>query len=124
MMQWMKDIDWPAWIGTLILIVGFREAAVWIATQFDKPGLGNLIGLLSLLVVLFTWRKFKKIPPRMVDVNNKLMKESAFAFLPISAGSLIMLVYMGKEIPLLLVVLCVSTLLPLWVYAKMAKRWL
>ena len=60
----------------------------------------------------------------MVDVNNKLMKESAFAFLPISAGSLVMLVYMGNEIPLFLLVLCLSTLIPLWIYAKMAKRWL
>ena len=123
-MQWIKEIDWPAWIGTLVLIVGFREASVGIATQFGKPELGNLIGLLSLLAVLFTWRKFKKIPTRMVDVNNKLMKESAFAFLPISAGSLVMLVYMGNEIPLFLLVLCLSTLIPLWIYAKMAKRWL
>ena len=123
-MQWMKEIDLPAWIGTLILIIGFREAAVWITTQFGKPELGNLVGLLSLLAVLFTWRKFKKIPARMVDVNNKLMKESAFAFLPISAGSLMMLVYMGAELPLFLIVLCISTLIPLWVYAKLAKRWL
>lgn len=123
-MQWIKEIDWPAWIGTLILIIGFREASVWIMTQWNKPELGNLVGLLSLLIVLFAWRKFKKLPARMVDVNNKLMKESAFAFLPVSAGSLMMLVYMGSEIPLFLVVLCVSTLIPLWVYAKMAKRWL
>lgn len=123
-MQWIRKIDWPAWIGTLILIIGFREGAVWLTTQFAKPELGNLVGLLSLLAVLFTWRKFKKIPTRMVDVNNKLMKESAFAFLPISAGSLVMLVYMGSEIPLFLIVLCVSTLIPLWIYAKMAKRWL
>ncbi len=40
-----------------------------------------------------------KLPARLVDTNNKIMKESAFAFLPISAGSLIMLVQMGKEIP-------------------------
>lgn len=124
MMQWIKTIDWPAWIATLVLIIGFREAAVWVTTQLGKPELGNLVGLLSLLIVLFTWRKFKKVPSRMVDVNNKIMKESAFAFLPISAGSLMMLVYMGHEIPLFLLVLCLSTLIPLWVYAKMAKKWL
>ena len=59
-----------------------------------------------------------------IYTNNKIMKESAFAFLPISAGSLIMLVQMGKEIPLFLIVMFISTLIPLWVYAKMAKRWL
>lgn len=123
-MQWIKSVDWPAWIGVIILIIGFREASVWITTQLDRPELGNLVGLLSLLAVLFLWRKFKNIPTRIVDVNDKIMKESAFAFLPISAGSLVMLVHMGKEIPLFLVVLTVSTLIPLWIYAKMAKRWL
>ena len=123
-MQWIKSVDWPAWIGVLVLIVGFREGAVWLMTRLEKPELANLIGLVSLLVVLLTWRKFKTLPTRLVDVNNKIMKESAFAFLPISAGSLVMLFHMGKEIPLFLVVLTLSTLLPLWIYAKMAKRWL
>lgn len=123
-MQWIKSVDWPAWIGVVVLIIGFREASVWITNQLNRPELGNLVGLLSLLAVLFLWRKFKSIPTRIVDVNNKIMKESAFAFLPISAGSLVMLVHMGKEIPLFLMVLTVSTLIPLWIYAKMAKRWL
>lgn len=123
-MNWMTRIDWPAWIGTLVLIIIFREAAVWIMTALNHPELGNLVGLLSLLVVLFVWRRFGKIPSRLVDTNNKIMKESAFAFLPISAGALMMLVHMGQKIPVFLFVLCFSTLLPLWVYAKMAKRWL
>ena len=38
------------------------------------------------------------------------MKESAFAFLPICAGSLIMLVHLGKEIPVFLFILTLSTL--------------
>ncbi len=124
MMQRMKTIDWPAWIGTIVLIIGFREGSVWLMTQLNHPELGNLVGLLSLLLVLFAWRRFGTLPTRVVDVNNKIMKESAFAFLPISAGALVMLVHMGKEIPLFLLVLTLSTLIPLWVYAKMAKRWL
>ena len=123
-MSRIKHIDWPAWIGTLLLIIVFREASVWIMTQFNHPELGNLVGLLSLLAVLFTLRKLSKIPARLVDTNNKIMKESAFAFLPISAGSLIMLTHMGKQIPIFLIVLFISTLIPLWLYAKMAKRWL
>ena len=123
-MSRIKHIDWPAWIGTLLLLIVFREASVWIMTQFTHPDLGNLVGLLTLLAVLFTWRKLSKIPARLVDTNNKIMKESAFAFLPISAGSLIMLTHMGKQIPIFLIVLCISTLIPLWLYAKMAKRWL
>ncbi|MGL6034661.1 MAG: hypothetical protein ACRC0N_06290, partial [Acinetobacter johnsonii] len=31
---------------------------------------------------------------------------------------------LGSEIPMFLVVLFVSTLIPLWVYAKMSKKWL
>ena len=123
-MSRIKHIDWPAWIGTLLLIIVFREASVWIMTQLNHPELGNLVGLLGLLAVLFTWRKLSKIPARLVDTNNKIMKESAFAFLPISAGSLIMLTHMGKQIPIFLIVLFISTLIPLWLYAKMAKRWL
>ncbi|MGQ0473958.1 MULTISPECIES: hypothetical protein [Acinetobacter] len=123
-MNWIKHIDWPAWIGTLLLIIVFREASVWLMTQLDHPELGNLVGLISLLITLFAWRYFGKIPARLVDTNNKLMKESAFAFLPISAGALIMLMHMGQKIPAFMLVLCLSTLLPLWIYAKMAKCWL
>lgn len=123
-MEWIKTLDWKAWIGTISLIILFREGAVWLMSQFNHPELGNLVGLLSLLAVLLLWRKFKTIPSRLVDTNNKIMKESAFAFLPISAGSLLMLMHMGKEIPLFLTVLVVSTLIPLWIYAKMAKKWL
>ena len=111
-MDKIKSIDWTAWVITLLLIIGFREGSVVVMRAFGHPELGNLVGLISLLIILLIWR------------NNKIMKESGFAFLPICAGSLIMLVHMGKEIPLFLFVLVVSTLIPLWVYAKMAKRWL
>ena len=93
-------------------------------TQFHHPELGNLLGLISLLLSLVLWRNLHKLPSRLVDTNNKIMKESAFAFLPISAGSLLMMTHLGSEIPMFLVVLFVSTLIPLWVYAKMSKKWL
>ena len=123
-MDRLKQIDWLAWVATIALIIVFREGAVLIMGSFNHPELGNLAGLISLLIVLFIWRKFKKVPNRLVDTNNKIMKESGFAFLPICAGSLMMLVHMGKEIPLFLLVLVISTLIPLWIYAKMAKHWL
>ena len=123
-MDWFKRIDWHIWIATIILIVAFREGALWLMTQFSHPELGNLVGLMSLLIVLSLWRFFGHIPSNLIETNNKIMKESAFAFLPISAGSLIMLVHMGEKIPTFLIVLFISTLIPLWVYAKIAKRWL
>ncbi len=123
-MDWIKTLDWKAWVGTIALIIIFREASVWLMGQFNHPELGNLVGLISLLIVLSLWRKFNKISVRLVDTNNKIMKESAFAFLPISAGSLLMLKHLGEEMPMFLVVLFISTLIPLWVYAKMSKKWL
>ena len=123
-MDWIKTLDWKAWVGTIALIILFREASVWLMGQFNHPELGNLVGLISLLIVLSLWRKFNKISVRLVDTNNKIMKESAFAFLPISAGSLLMLKHLGEEMPIFLVVLFISTLIPLWVYAKMSKKWL
>ena len=123
-MDWIKTLDWKAWVGTIALIIIFHEASVWLMGQFNHPELGNLVGLISLLIVLSLWRKFNKISVRLVDTNNKIMKESAFAFLPISAGSLLMLKHLGEEMPIFLVVLFISTLIPLWVYAKMSKKWL
>ena len=120
----MKEIDWTAWFCTILLIIVFREGAVAITTVFHHPELGNLVGLISLLATLLIWRRFRKISNRLIDTNNKIMKESAFAFLPISAGSLLMMTHLGSEIPMFLVVLFVSTLIPLWVYAKMSKKWL
>ncbi|MCU4582385.1 hypothetical protein KTJ32_15425 [Acinetobacter gyllenbergii] len=123
-MKKMKNIDWTAWFGTIFLIIVYREGAVAITQALGHPELGNLVGLISLLITLLIWRRFKKISNRLIDTNNKILKESGFAFLPICAGSLIMLVHMGKEIPAFLFILTFSTLLPLWIYAKMAKRWL
>ena len=120
----MKNIDWKALLCVCFCIVIYRETAVWLMTQLNHPELGNLVGLFALLFSLIIWRRFGHIPLRLIDANNLIMKESAFAFLPICAGSLIMLMHMGAVIPLFLLVLCVSTLIPLWLYAKMAKRWL
>ena len=123
-MNWIKNINWRAWFSTLALIIIFRESAVALMSYFKHPELGNLVGLISLLIVLLLLRRFKSIPMHIVDTNNKIMRESAFAFLPICAGSLFTLVHMGKEIPIFVMILILSTLIPLWIYAKMAKRWL
>lgn len=117
-------IDWSALLATMILIVSVREIAVWVMSLLGYPKLGNLIGLASLLVILIAVRYFASISPRLVEANNRIMKDGLFAFLPTSGGSLFILMVMGAEIPMFLVVLLVSTLIPMWVYAKMAKKWL
>lgn len=117
-------IDWSALLATMVLIVSVREIAVWVMSLLGYPKLGNLIGLASLLVILIGVRYFASISPRLVEANNRIMKDGLFAFLPTSGGSLFILMVMGAEIPMFLVVLLVSTLIPMWVYAKMAKKWL
>lgn len=119
-----SKFDWSALVFTLALIIVVRESAVWFMGLFGHPELGNLIGLGTLLLILIIWRKFKPLPLRMIDANARIMKESAFAFLPISAGAVLMLITMGKTIPAFLFVMTVSTLIPLWIYAKISKRWL
>lgn len=121
--MWRK-YDWLAIAATLLLIIVIRESCVWFMAKFHHPELGNLLGLILLLAILLIWRRIKPLPIRMLDANAHILKESALAFLPISAGSIIMLGKLGHELPAFLLVLCVSTLLPLWVYARIAKRWL
>lgn len=127
-MQWItlrwRHFDWTALLITLTLIVIVRESSVWLMAQFGHPELGNLLGLLALLTVLVLWRRIKPLPIRLLDANTYIMKESAFAFLPISAGAILMLIHMGQELPWFLFILVFSTLLSLWVYAQLAKRWM
>lgn len=122
-MLWNK-YDWPALLATLALIVLIRESCVWLMGVFGHPELGNLLGLLLLLAILVAWRKIKPLPIRMLDATTHIMKESAFAFLPVSAGSIIMLAHLGQELPWFLFILVFSTLASLWLYAQLAKRWL
>ncbi|MDO4224166.1 MAG: hypothetical protein Q4D05_09205 [Acinetobacter sp.] len=119
-----KNIDYPAWIGTIALIILFREASVWITSQFGHPELGNLLGLIALLIVLSTVRVLWSIPARLIDTTNKLMRESGFAFVPQAAGSCFAIFVLGDDLLLFVIILLVSTLLPLWGYAKLAKRFL
>ena len=116
--------DWSALLLTILLIIVVREFSVWLMSLFGHPELGNLIGLGLLLIGLILVRRFGAIPLRMIDANAYLMRESALAFLPIAGGSILMLFVMGEEIPLFLFVMVFSTLVPLWIYAKLAKRWL
>jgi putative effector of murein hydrolase LrgA (UPF0299 family) len=116
--------DWSAIAATLSLVIMVRESCVWLMAKFHHPELGNLLGLLLLLAILLVWRRFKPLPIRMLDANAHILKESALAFLPISAGSIIMLGTLGHELAPFLFILCFSTLFPLWLYARVAKRWL
>ena len=120
--RWAR-IDWIALLSTLALIILIRESAVVAMRLFGHAELGNLAGLVFFLAVLLLWRRHRPLPIRLIDANTRIMKESALAFLPISAGALLMLLHLGKELPWFLFILIFSTLFSLWLYAQLAKRW-
>lgn len=117
-------IDWIGLLLTVALIIVVRESAVWLMSHFNHPELGNLVGLFGLLIGLIIYQRIKPLSPRLLDANARLMKESALAFLPIAAGAGVMLNRLGAELPWVMAVMLISTLIPLWGYARLAKRWL
>jgi len=120
----MRQIDWPALALTLLLIICIRETSVWLMGHLHHPELGNLFGLFWLRAMLLLYKRRWALPSRMLDANARIMKESALAFLPIAAGAGSMLYSLGHELPAFLCVLLLSTLPPLWLYARLARRWL
>lgn len=120
----IRDIDWPALLLTLAMVVMVREVAVWIMAQVHHPELGNLVGLFALLMGLLMLKRWRPLSQRLLDANMRIMKESALAFLPIAAGAGSMMVALGGELWAFLGVLILSTVLPLWLYARLAKHWL
>lgn len=119
-----SNIDWTALILTIGLIVVVRESAVWLMDLVGHRELGNLVGLFALLAALLIYKHFRPLSSRLLDANTRIMKESALAFLPIAAGAGVMLQRLGHELPWVVLIMLVSTLLPLWLYARFAKRWL
>lgn len=119
-----SNIDWIALLCTIALIVLVRESAVWLMDQLGHRELGNLVGLFGLLAGLLIYKHFRPLSSRLLDANTRIMKESALAFLPIAAGAGVMLERLGAELPWVVLIMLVSTVLPLWLYARFAKRWL
>lgn len=120
----MRTLDWPALALTLILIMVIRETSVWLMGLLHHAELGNLFGLFWLLAMLLCIKTRWALPQRLIDANARIMKDSALAFLPIAAGAGSMLYGLGHELGAFLLVLTLSTLPALWLYARLAKRWL
>lgn len=120
----LSNIDYVAWFGTIALVVVYREVSVWITGLFNHPELGNLLGLIALLITLSIVRIYSTIPVRLIDTTNKLMRESGFAFVPQSAAACFAIFLLGDEFGWFVLILFLSTLIPLWLYAKIAKKWL
>ncbi len=119
-----KTLTRPALLLVVALVVVVRESAVALARAFGHPSLGNLLGMFALLVGLLWYKRRCGLPVRLVEGGNRLMKDSALAFLPIAAGAIVLMGQMGAAVWGIVLVMTVSTLLPLWAFARLARRWL
>ena len=108
----------------IALVVGCRELAYALMNQVSHPELGNLAGLFLLLSIMLIWKKVYTIPTSLIFASSRLMKESAFAFLPVCVGSLIMLFHLQDSFLIFLGILIFSTLIPLWGYALLSKKYI
>lgn len=109
-------------ISTIFLVILFRESSFFFMNYLEHPELSNLTGLFLLLICLVIYGKFKGIRSSLINANQLIMKESVFAFLPVCVGSLIMLFHLEDSLYLFLSVLVISTLLPLFLFALVAKK--
>ncbi len=117
--------DWKMLIIVAIIIIFIRETSVWLMTLVGYANLGNLFGLFLLLGFALAYRHFKgDIPTRIVVANSKILKEGIFAFLPICAGVGILLSNLGNDTFKIVFIMLISTLIPLWLYAYLVKKWL
>ncbi len=117
--------DWRLLLVVMLLIVLIREGCVWLMAQFGYANLGNLVGLFLLLGLALVYRHMSgRIPTRLVAANAMILKESLFAFLPICAGTGLLILHLGQEGVRILAIMTVCTLFSLWLYARLAKRWL
>ncbi len=115
-------------VATLVFVIIVRETCVIIFQPLGLGSASNLIGMIVMLVILLTWR-FRRgwhngLPLWLTNSSNIWLKDSGFAFLPISAGAGLLLFGLGEELWRILAILAISTCLPLWAFAHLAERWL
>ncbi len=119
------DFDWKMLLIVAIIIIFIRETSVWLMTLVGYENLGNLVGLFLLLGFALAYRHFKgDIPNRIVVANSRILKEGIFAFLPICAGVGILLSNLGNDTFKIVLIMLISTLIPLRLYAYLVKKWL
>lgn len=117
--------DWQMLFVVAAMIIFIREVSAWLMTLVGYANLGNLVGLFVLLGFALAYRHFKgDIPTRIIAANSRILKEGIFAFLPICAGVGILLSNLGNDTVKIVLIMLISTLIPLWLYAYLVKKWL
>ena len=113
---------WMALILTLIMVVVIRESAVIVCQWAGIEKAANIVGLLTMFVILIIWRLIKGLPHWLTQASNTLLVDSGFAFLPVSAGAGLLLFALGDEFWGVMMTMIISTLIPLWGLAILANR--
>jgi putative effector of murein hydrolase LrgA (UPF0299 family) len=118
-------VDWKMLVIVVVIIVFIREISVWLMAQMGYANLGNFLGLLLLFGFAMAYRISQgEIPSRLVAANSTILKEGIFAFLPICAGIGTLLAGLGNDAFKILLIMLISTLIPLRLYAYIVKKWL
>lgn len=116
---------WFGMLATITIVVGVRELALVVCTALGMPTATNIVGLVSLFAVLMGIRLIKGgLPNWLSSSASILLVDSGFAFLPVSAGAGILLFGLGADLVAVSAVIVISTVIPLWAFARLSARWL
>lgn len=109
---------------TLGMVIAIREGAVLVCRAFDIESAANIVGMIVMFIILMVWRLTIGLPEWISRASNRLLVDSGFAFLPVSAGAGLLLFALGDEFWGIVITMVVSTLIPLWALGKLANHWL
>jgi len=109
---------------TLAVVVVIRESALVLCQALGFPSAANIVGMITLFVLLMVCRFTVGIPEWISNASNTLLVDSGFAFLPVSAGAGLLIFGLGDELWGVVLTIVVSTLIPLWGLAKLSNLWL
>lgn len=109
---------------TLAIVIFIREGAVLICQMLGYPSAGNIVGMITLFILLLLWRFLVGLPDWITTASNTLLVDSGFAFLPVSAGAGLLMFDLGSELTGITITIIISTLVPLWFLAKLSNAWL
>lgn len=116
---------WLGLLATVAIVIGVRELALVVCTALGMPTATNIVGLVSLFLVLIGVRFIKGgLPTWLSSSASVLLVDSGFAFLPVSAGAGILMFGLGGDLMAVSAVIVISTLIPLWAFAKLSQNWL
>ena len=81
-------VSLPVAIGlTLALVIIVREGAFMVCEALGFNSAANVVGMISLFILLMLWRFTVGLPEWITEASNTLLVDSGFAFLPVSAGA-------------------------------------